>query len=359
MQTRRPISAFTLILAAAFITHAAVAQESAPQNPASKSPETKTPHSKTPDSTTTNTKPADKSAAPETRPSSIDTAKLDEDRSQFIDPASLKVLSTGFAFSEGPLYYKGALIVCDLGGNKIYSVAIPSGEKTIHRDPSDRAAGAALDGDGNLIVTHFTGKLTKESKDGITTIADKAVQKAADQVVEEPVVKPFSKLNDLAITSKGVIYFTDFGGGRDSSKGLYSWTPNVANAVKLLDPELSAANGVTLSPDGSTLYVAEFAANRIQRYTVGPNGAATDKTLFIDLSTVPGPGKVDGLKTDPAGNVWTTGPGGVYIISPTGTPLARIPIAGASNLNFGPANQLFITAGKDVHTATTITQKPR
>lgn len=260
---------------------------------------------------------------------------------EYVDLSTKAEFATGFKFAEGPLWLGDRLMVCDLGGDAMYTVQAGK-EKEVYRQPSENAAGAARDMKGRILATHFRGKLTRQEK-------GKDVEVLAEGCGE---VK-FNKLNDLAIRSDGLVYFTDFGGDASPSKGLFMYREGKdgKGVVTQLDKELEAANGVCISPSENVLYVAEYGKNVIRSYTIAADGTLSASRVFADLSKYKGRGRTDGLKCDPVGNVWTTGPGGVFILGGTGEVLGHLDVPGPSNLAFGGADghTLFVTAGSKVY----------
>lgn len=259
---------------------------------------------------------------------------------EYVDLSSKAEFATGFKFAEGPLWLGDRLMVCDLGGDAMYTVQ-PGKEKEVYRQPSENAAGAAKDMKGRILATHFRGKLTRQEKG-----------KDAETIAQACGEAKFNKLNDLAIRSDGLVYFTDFGGDASPSKGLFLYKEGKdgKGVVTQLDKDLEAANGVCISPSENVLYVAEYGKNVIRSYTIAPDGTLSASHVFADLSKYKGRGRTDGLKCDPVGNVWTTGPGGVFILGGTGEVLGHLEVPGPSNLAFGgpDGHTLFITAGSKV-----------
>jgi gluconolactonase len=120
--------------------------------------------------------------------------------------------------------------------------------------------------------------------------------------------------------------------------------------VSVVVKDLKAPNGIGLSPDGRTLYVGQSDRDRpvVMAYDVAKDGAASNGRVFFDTTplTKNGPGVPDGLKVDQEGNVFTTGPGGVLVLSPKGeylgTILTGVPTA---NCGFGDdGGTLYLTA---------------
>lgn len=112
-----------------------------------------------------------------------------------------------------------------------------------------------------------------------------------------------------------------------------------------------------LSPDQKTLYVNGGRERFIRKYTVKPDGTLTDMMTLIDLKAEKAPGITDGMKVDVQGNIWTTGPGGVWIISAAGKPLGVIPLPeGGTNLTFGDTDRktLYISARTSIYRLQTL-----
>src|SRR5262249_48444913 len=136
--------------------------------------------------------------------------------------------------------------------------------------------------------------------------------------------KRFSGPNDLVYRSDGALYFTDHidglrGGDKSPSKeldlyGIYLIQNGTLQCVER-KPEGGMPNGLAFSPDEKYLYAS--AGPKIVRYEVKPDGTFVNRTTFIDMSSG-GTGWSDGIKVDVNGNVYSTGPGGVWIMSPDG-----------------------------------------
>jgi gluconolactonase len=145
--------------------------------------------------------------------------------------------------------------------------------------------------------------------------------------------KRLNSPNDLVYRSDDALYFTDppFGLPKvfdDPGKELpYSGVYCVKDGVvKLVSTELDAPNGIALSPDEETLYVNNWNDKRkvIVRYDVNPDCTLSNSRLFFDMTNAPGSDALDGLKVDQQGNVYSTGPGGLWILSPDGRQLGLI-----------------------------------
>lgn len=158
------------------------------------------------------------------------------------------------------------------------------------------------------------------------------------------------------MTTPRSLYFTDppFGLPRffdDPRKetpysGVYRWSQG---RLQLLTTDLKGPNGLAFSPDERYLYVGNWDEKKkvVMRYALEPDGLFAEGQVFADLTHAPGEDAIDGLKVDRSGNVYVSGPGGLWIFSPTGTPLGTL--AGPEhphNLAWGDADgrTLYLTA---------------
>jgi gluconolactonase len=121
--------------------------------------------------------------------------------------------------------------------------------------------------------------------------------------------------------------------------------------VQLLDqnPLKGSPNGLAFTPDERYLYVG--AGPNILRYEPRPDGSLANRQVLIDMSLEKVPGAADGMKVDRDGNVYTTGPGGVWVISPAGKHLGTIRVPGVANLAFGDADgrTIYFMARRDMY----------
>lgn len=247
----------------------------------------------------------------------------------------IEVLQGGFNWSEGPVWIKsgGYLLFSDVPENKIHKWHPKDGHSVFmnksgyegdskNREPGSN--GLMLDGEGRLVVCdHGNRRVYRVEKDGTKkTLADNYNG------------KKFNSPNDLVINAKGDIYFTDppYGlGGRTAELdyfGVYRLTAD--GKVTLLTKELMRPNGIALSPDEKTLYVAQShkPAPIYKSYAIKEDGTTDNEgKLLFDagkFAKAGDPGMPDGMCVDIKGNLWATGPGGVLIISPEGKLLGRL-----------------------------------
>ncbi|MBM3739263.1 MAG: SMP-30/gluconolactonase/LRE family protein [Acidobacteria bacterium] len=251
-------------------------------------------------------------------------------------------LAEGFQFTEGPVWVPGSpghLLFSDPNANTIYKY-VPgpdnqAGELSVFRNPSGYSGadigeyrqpgsnGLALDPQGRLTINeHGNRRVSRLERDGSVTVL-------ADRFEGKRLNSP----NDLVYRSDGALFFTDppFGlpkFGEDPRKetpfnGIYSF---VDGRLRLLSKELSGPNGIAFSPDEKFLYVGNWDDNRkvVLRYPVNPDGTAGEGKLFIDMTSTAGEDAIDGIKVDRAGNVYVSGPGGLWIVAPDGTHLGTV-----------------------------------
>jgi|UniRef100_UPI0037834983 gluconolactonase len=283
--------------------------------------------------------------------------RLDPALDALIAPgAKIEVLASGFNWSEGPVWRDGGIVFSDVPENTVFGwkegdtaakvVLKPSGSVI---DPTGQGSnGLALDAQGNLILCqHGERRIARLEKDGrFTPLAGKYEGKR------------FNSPNDLVIAKNGTIYFTDppYGlkkGGAAAEldfHGIYALTP--AGKLSLLVQDVRFPNGIALSPDEKTLYIAvsDPQNTRVMAYDLQDDGSAKNGRVFFNaqpLKSAERKGGCDGMKVDTNGNVWTTGPGGVLIIDKNGKHLGSILTGQATaNCAFGGANRdtLYITA---------------
>ncbi len=277
--------------------------------------------------------------------------------------APIEVLGQGYGWSEGPIWIPAEkrLLFSDIPPNKVmqwqdgqgvtlYQAGVGfSGESsTGGREPGTN--GLMLSPSGDLYACCHGDRVIKRRR----------ADETWEVVVSHYQGRKFNSPNDLTFHKNGDLYFTDppyglVGGPDDPSReldycGVFRWD---GKEVHLLTKELNRPNGIAFSPDYRTLYVAQSdgAAPTWTAYPVQDDGSLGTGKVLATAKAFYGkdPGSPDGLKVDQHGNLWATGPGGVWIIAPTGKVLGKIMTGRpTANCGFGgpDGSWLFLTANE-------------
>jgi len=261
-----------------------------------------------------------------------------------IVPADAKIekLAGGFLFTEGPIWIPrsddvdGFLLFSDPNNNLIYRWT-QDGQLSIFLTKSGYRGmdigeygqpgsnGLTLDKQGRLTINqHGNRRVVRMEKNGQFTV-----------LAEHFDGKRLNSPNDLVYKSDGALYFTDppFGLPKffdDPRKelpysGVFRVSPDGKN-VQLLTTDLKGPNGLAFSPDEKFFYVDDWDPARkiIMRYEVNADGSLSNGLVFFDMTTADGEDALDGLKVDQKGNLYVSGPGGLWILSPAGKHLGTI-----------------------------------
>jgi gluconolactonase len=267
----------------------------------------------------------------------------------------------GFTFTEGPIWHptEQHLLFSDLADDVRRKYA-PDGTVSEVRNFSYKCNGMTYDADLDLIVCeHVTSAVVRESADGRRELL-------AYEFDGEELNSP----NDVCVHSSGAIYFTDPFYGRLRAhgharkrrlgfQGVYRASPDGLLELVADRDEFEMPNGVCFSPDESLLYVDDTPRAHVKVFEVAPDGSVGDARIFFEgiSSGATGEGWVDGMKCDERGNVWVTGPGGVWVLSPSGEHLGTILVPeGTSNLTWGGPDwrELFVTASTSLYSIRTL-----
>jgi len=279
--------------------------------------------------------------------------------------AVIERVAGGFQFTEGPLWRPDhTLWFSDVPGNVVRSLT-SEGRVTVL---IENAGGVSTAAAGSFIGPNGMA----EAPDGSVWLAqhgDRRIVRIAPDRTLTPVVstfegKRFNSPNDLVFARDGALYFTDppYGLGKqdeDPAKELrFNGVYRVANGrVLALVRDLNRPNGLAFSPDFKVLYVnnSDAAKNLVMRYDVAEDGTLRGGRVFADLTSKID-GLADGLKVDAQGNVYTTGPGGVWVFSPAGAHLGTIkPPETPANCGWGDDGKtLYMTAVTGIYRVKTL-----
>ncbi|HTX76952.1 MAG TPA: SMP-30/gluconolactonase/LRE family protein [Terracidiphilus sp.] len=291
--------------------------------------------------------------------------------------ARLEKIATGFTWVEGPVWWHGSLYFAEIPSNSIRKWT-PGEGVSIFLQPSgylgtapfkgreSGSNGMTLDARGRLTVAGHAQRdvyrfESTDAKGTITILADSYEGKRLNSP------------NDVVYRSDGSLYFTDPPYGLETQndsdpkkqltvngvyriKGALEQKPGAGPdeaALELVVRDLPRPNGIAFSPDEKYLYVDNSEPKKIwMRYRVQADGTLSEPKLLYDATADQRPGAPDGMKVDVEGNIYSAGPGGVWIFSPEGKHLATIVMPErVSNVAWAGADRktLYITASTSVY----------
>ena len=281
--------------------------------------------------------------------------------------APIERVAGGLTFTEGPVWRSGALLFSDIPNKRIVRWRrLPEGPEltTYARGMSN---GLTVDRQGQVLAAEHDGRrVTRVADDGARTV-----------LAEQFQGKRLNSPNDIVVKSDGSIYFTDppyavqpstpgvprpagwwtrpIPGKELPFHGVYRITSD--GTVHLLVDDFALPNGLAFSPDESVLYVDDSAHKHIRAFAVRPDGTLTSSRVLLDMASEDA-GVPDGLKVDEQGNVFCTGPGGVWVCRADGALLGRIVLPELpANLAWGEdGSVLFLTARTSVYRLPTTTR---
>ena len=311
--------------------------------------------------------------------------RLDPALDALVSPdAKLELVRGDFGFTEGttwvPQGNSGYLLFSDIPANVIYKMSPDGKDLSVYlerassdtemhpwrwgfmmnngKDKSDPkyeefpmigSNGLALDRQGRLVIATWAGRsITRVEKNGKRTV-----------LADRWEGKRFGGTNDVVVKKDGAIYFTDTYGGlrlraKDPHKELdhnsvFMWKDG---KLSLLIQDIPNTNGLAFSPDEKLLYVNGSADRYVKASDVKPDDTLANGRMLIDMNSDPAKGITDGLRVDVKGNLWETGPGGVWIVTPEGKHIGtiKLPELGA-NVEFGDRDHrtLYIAARTSIY----------
>jgi gluconolactonase len=281
-----------------------------------------------------------------------------------IDPnAELRRLGEGYQFTEGPVWIAAQ--------NCLEFVDIPSdvrwrwteqGGMEVAQQPMFKASGLALDADGHLVAC-----------EGLSSCVARFVDGRREAIAYHHQGRYLNSPNDLCTRSDGSIYFTDPDYGRWNDwigqersrdnlgfRGVFRIPPDGGELELVVDEgEFDQPNGICLSPDERLLYVNDSGARDVKVFDVAADGSLGAGRLFADGigSGVPKEGNVDGMECDELGNVWVTGPNGVWVLTSAGEHLGTVEtpeVCGSLAWGGEDLRSLFLMTTSSVHVVRTI-----
>lgn len=297
----------------------------------------------------------------------VEVERLDPALDRIVPPnPKLFKLAEGFRFTEGPVWVSNNggdyLLFSDPNANTIYQYTA-AGQLSVFRYPSGYAGadiaeyrqpgsnGLTLDAQGRLTIDqHGNRRVIRLEPDGTETVLAERYQG-----------RRLNSPNDLVYRSDGSLYFTDpyFGlpkFDQDPRKELpFSGVFRVKDGMLvLLTQELEGPNGIAFSPDERFLYVGDWDEHHkvVMRYPVRADGRLDAGEVFFDMTGALGEDAIDGIKVDVAGNLYVSGPGGLWILSPQGRHLGTVHAPRhPHNMAWGGADgrTLYLTAGSTLY----------
>lgn len=269
-----------------------------------------------------------------------------------------EVAQNGFKYTEGPtLGPDGALYFSDIPNNRIHRLG-PDGKLTVHLENSEGANGLAFDRQGRLVFAQGErARVARLAPGGGSPIS------VAEKYSERGFIKP----NDLILDRRGGIYFTDPGrrpAPLPAVPAVFYVQPS--GKVALISQDISRPNGISLSPDEKTLYLANATGEHVIAYDVLPDGSVQNRRNFAQVREVRRTeagieSGADGLAIDRQGRLYVTSLIGVQVFDPRGQHLGTIAVPKKpSNLAFGGPDRrtLFITAQDTVYRLKMVAQGP-
>jgi gluconolactonase len=259
-----------------------------------------------------------------------DAVKSDK-LAELVDPAAeVERVATGFTFTEGPIWNAEGefLLFSDMPGDVRRRWSEAGGVEEVLR-PAWKCNGMVYDSSGNLLVCeHVSSSLVRERPDGVRETLAYAFRG-----------KYLNSPNDVITRSDGIIYFSDpwygrmpvFGIERERElgfQGVYRIVGDGEPELVVAEDEFDQPNGLCFSPDESLMYINDSPRAHVKVFDVAADGSLSGGRMFCEGigSGVIEEGIPDGMKCDERGNIWVTGPRGVWVISADGEHLGIVEV---------------------------------
>ena len=314
--------------------------------------------------------------APQPPAGPLEVQRLDPALDHLIAPGTAPTVLAGpFVFTEGPMWRGGKLWFVDEEGDKIHAVTADGHVTTLvdythgpyakpPGTPTGSPKGATTGPNGMAPAPDGSVVAAQQYARDVVHLTEDPSNPAAP-IKQTPYFDNYNghhlnSPNDVVFAPDGSFYFTDPNYGlklrtKDPAKQLpYQAVFHVVNGRPTpVVTDLATPNGLALSPDNKTLYVNNTEPDqRIVAYPVHPDGTVGPGHNLITFTGKEGPGGPDGMKLDSLGNIWSTGPGGIRIITPQGKVLGQIKLPEiAANLAWGDPDgkTLYITARTHIY----------
>lgn len=250
---------------------------------------------------------------------------------RLLDPAAaIEKVAEGFQFTEGPAWSpQQFLLFSDIYGDRVYRWSPGAARAEIFRDAAGNPNGLTFDQKGRLLICEQKQRRLIR----LGTVGSPEV------VADRWDGKSLNCPNDVVVRRDGTVYFTDpywkFPPGAIQEldfQGVFRVSPDGKLSVEAKD--FGLPNGIGLSPDEKTLYIGDTRRRKIYAFAVARDGSLSSQRLLADLQS-PEKGAVDGMKLDEQGNIYTTGPGGIWVLSKTGQHLGTIEAPDTCQLRVG------------------------
>jgi gluconolactonase len=264
----------------------------------------------------------------------------------FSKTAEFEQLTTGYHFTEGPVWdiKQDKLYFTDFEHHRIYTWSRAEGAR-VWREKANRPVGLSMAADGRIVSAETSAHQVAYASEKESTVIAGFYQG-----------KYFNSPNDVVVKKDGGVFFTDpYSTAMGAPKalgfnGIFSVDPR--GEVRLINDEMDRPNGIAFSPDESILYVNDSNHQNITAFSVGSGYRVSKVGVFATVDSAYGKGVVDGMKVDTEGNVWVTGPAGLWVLDPSGKPIAIIKTPEfVGNFCFGgsDASTLYLAASSSIY----------
>lgn len=255
-----------------------------------------------------------------------------------------EVIASGFQFTEGPHWLANeGLIFSDIPASKIYIWQADKDSVEVWLEPSGRSNGIDAMPNGDILIAQHSGKISRVNP-------DKSLKNLASTYNGKKLNSP----NDLAITSGGVVFFTDptFGVSGEPELDFSGVYQLKKDSLKVIYDQFKLPNGIALSADESLLFVSDSETGDIMKFNLDEAGEIVSKELFTNIGEPTQLGGADGMLMDDENRLYTTGPNGLTVFDESGKQIIQVKFKEQiTNLSWGSkvGETLFVTASDKVY----------